>query len=36
MYVWFHTKSDKKIVNRYSNKGLSLETIFIIKKNWLF
>ena len=32
MYVWFHTKSDKKRVNRCFNKGVSLETIFIIKK----
>ena len=32
MYVWLHTKSDKKIVNRCFNKGVSLETIFIIKK----
>ena len=35
MYVWLHTKSDKKRVNRCFNKGVSLETIFIIKKKKL-
>ena len=35
MYVWLHIKNDKKRVNRCFNKGVSLETIFIIKKKKL-